>query len=55
MAGTIGTHANSWKKYESGRSQLSLDVLKKSAVALHVSTDFLLFEEHERGPNDDMT
>ncbi len=22
---------------------------------MHVSTDFLLFEEHERGPSDDMT
>ena len=54
MADAIGIHANSWKKYESGQAQPSLDVLKKIAVALHVSTDFLLFEEHERGPQDDM-
>ena len=54
MAEAIGIHANSWKKYESGQAQPSLDVLKKIAVALHVSTDFLLFEEHERGPNDDL-
>ena len=54
MADAIGIHANSWKKYESGHAQPSLDVLKKIAVALHVSTDFLLFEEHERGPQDDM-
>ncbi|RZU38481.1 transcriptional regulator with XRE-family HTH domain [Fluviicoccus keumensis] len=54
MADAIGIHANSWKKYETGQAQPSLDVLKKIAVALHVSTDFLLFNEHERGPDDDL-
>lgn len=54
MADAIGIHANSWKKYETGQAQPSLDVLKKIAVALHVSTDFLLFEEHERGPDDNL-
>lgn len=54
MADAIGIHANSWKKYETGQAQPSLDVLKKIAVALHVSTDFLLFEEHERGPRDEL-
>lgn len=36
------------KKYESKQAQPSLDVLKKMAIALHVTTDSLLFEEHER-------
>jgi len=54
MADAIGVHANSWKKYETGQTQPSLEALKKIAVALHVSTDFLLFEEHERGPNNDL-
>jgi transcriptional regulator with XRE-family HTH domain len=54
MAEAIGIHANSWKKYETGQTQPSLEALKKIAVALHVSTDFLLFEEHERGPHDDL-
>ncbi|MDT8838229.1 helix-turn-helix transcriptional regulator [Paraburkholderia fungorum] len=53
MADAIGIHANSWKKYETAQAQPSIDVLKKIAVALHVSTDFLLFDEHERGPGDD--
>lgn len=52
MADTIGIHVNSLKKYESGQAQPSLDVLKKIALALNVSTDFLLFEEHERDPSD---
>ena len=54
MAEAIGIHANSWKKYETGQALPSLDGLKKIALALHVSTDFLLFEEHERGPRDDL-
>jgi len=54
MAEAIGIHVNSVKKYESGQAQPSLDVLKKIALALNVSTDFLLFEEHERGPSDDL-
>jgi transcriptional regulator with XRE-family HTH domain len=55
MAETLGIHVNSLKKYESGQTQPSLDVLKKIATALHISSDFLLFEEHERGPNDDLS
>ncbi len=54
MADSIGIHVNSVKKYESGQAQPSLDVLKKIALALNVSTDFLLFEEHERGPSDEL-
>ncbi len=54
MADSIGIHVNSLKKYETGQAQPSLDVLKKIALALNVSTDFLLFEEHERGPSDEL-
>ena len=54
MADVIGIHVNSLKKYESEQAQPSLDALKKIALALHVSTDFLLFDEHEREPNDDL-
>lgn len=55
MADAIGIHVNSLKKYEAGQAQPSLGVLKKIAKAMHVSTDFLLFEEHERGPSNDIT
>ena len=54
MADVVGIHVNSLKKYESEQAQPSLDVLKKIALALHVSTDFLLFDEHEREPNDEL-
>lgn len=51
MAEAIGIHVNSLKKYESGQAQPSLDALRKIATTLHTSTDFLLFDEHERGPS----
>lgn len=54
MADNIGIHVNSLKKYEAGQAQPSLDVLKKIALAMHISTDSLLFEEHERGPDDEL-
>ena len=54
MADVLGVHVNSLKKYEAGQAQPSLEAIKKIAVGLHVSTDFLLFEEHERGPDDDL-
>jgi transcriptional regulator with XRE-family HTH domain len=49
MADIIGVHVNSWKKYENSQALPSLDALKKIATTLHVSTDYLLFDEHERG------
>jgi transcriptional regulator with XRE-family HTH domain len=54
MADTVGIHVNSIKKYETSQVQPSLDVLKKIAKALHISTDSLLFEAHERGPSDEL-
>jgi transcriptional regulator with XRE-family HTH domain len=54
VADAIGIHVNSWKKYESGQAQPSAEVLKRMAVALHVSADFLLFDEHEREPDNDL-
>lgn len=54
MADVLGVHVNSLKKYEAGQAQPSLEAIKKIAVGLHVSTDFLLFEEHERDPGDDL-
>jgi len=50
MADLLGIHVNSLKKYETKQTRPSIDVLKKMATALHVTTDSLLFEEHEREP-----
>ena len=54
MAEAAGIHLTQIKRYESGASQPSLEALKKIAVALSVTTDSLLFEETERGPDEDL-
>lgn len=41
------------KRYETGLTQPSLDALRKLALALNVSADALLFEEGERGPDEE--
>lgn len=42
------------KRYELGTSQPTLDVIKRLAQALRVSSDYLLFGKDERGPDDDL-
>ena len=49
-----GVHMMQVHRYESGASQPSLDVLRKLTVALRVSADELLFEDAERGPDDEL-
>ena len=53
MADTIGIHVSQIKRYESGDTQPSLEVLRKIAVALNISADTLLFDEEERDPDDE--
>lgn len=54
LADRVGVHVIQIHRYESGASQPSLEVIKKLAVALSVTTDALLFEEDERGPSQDL-
>lgn len=53
LADISGVHMMQIHRYEAGNSQPSLEVLKKLVVALRVSADQLLFEEDERGPDDE--
>ena len=50
----IGVHVAQIRRYENGTSQPTLDVIRKIAIALHVSADKLIFDENERGPDDDL-
>lgn len=54
MANVIDIHLSQVKRYESGDTQPSLDVLCKIARSLNISADRLLFDENERGPTDDL-
>lgn len=52
LAGLVGIHVSQVRRYEGGSSQPTLDVLRKVAVALAVSTDLLVFDQDERTPDE---
>lgn len=47
-------HVVQIRRYETNASQPSIEAIKKLATALAVSTDTLLFDEGERGPDDEL-
>ncbi len=54
LADLAAVHLTQIQRYEAGTAQPTLEVMKKLAVALTASTDWLLFEDDERGPDDEM-
>jgi transcriptional regulator with XRE-family HTH domain len=54
MADAIGVHVNQIRRYEAGATQPSLEAIKRIAVAMSVTIDSLVFEEEERGPDDQL-
>lgn len=54
LADAAAIHVQQIKRYEAGTSQPSADALKKIARTFTVSTDSLLFEDGERGPEDSL-
>jgi transcriptional regulator with XRE-family HTH domain len=54
LADKLDIHVSQLKRYEAGTSQPTLDVLRRIALSLHVSADMLLFDEGDRGPDDDL-
>jgi transcriptional regulator with XRE-family HTH domain len=54
LADRVGIHVVQLRRYESGSSQPTLDVIRRLALALSVSADVLLFGKKERGPDEDL-
>jgi transcriptional regulator with XRE-family HTH domain len=54
LAEHVGIHVSQIRRYEAGDSTPTLDALRKLAIALSVSADTLVFDENERGPDDDL-
>lgn len=54
LADAADIHVQQIKRYEAGTSQPSADAVKKIARTFSVTTDWLLFEQDERGPDDDL-
>lgn len=54
LADRAGVHVVQIRRYEGGVSQPAADILKRLAIALSVSADTLLFDEAERGPDEEL-
>lgn len=54
LADQVGVKVLQIRRYENGSSQPTLEVIKNLAIALGVSTDTLIFDDAERGPDDDL-
>ncbi len=54
LADKIGMHVIQIRRYEAGKSQPTLDVIRNLAIALGVTADTLIFENHERSPDEDL-
>ena len=54
LAEKVGCHVTMIRRYEVNETQPTLEVIRKLSVALGVSADALVFDEHERGPDDDL-
>ena len=54
LACAIKISLSQLKRYESGKSEPTLDIIRRLAVALSVTTDHLVFGDHERGPDADL-
>lgn len=54
LADHASVHVTQIRRYEAGTAAPTLDVLRNLAIALHVSTDSLVFAETERAPADDL-
>jgi len=50
LAERVGVAVLQIRRYEAGSSQPTLDVIRRLAVALAVSSDMLIFDKDERAP-----
>lgn len=54
LADAAELHVNQIRRYEAGTAQPTLDALIRLVKALHVSLDDLVFDDDDRGPDDDL-
>jgi transcriptional regulator with XRE-family HTH domain len=54
LADKVGVNLSQIHRYESGGSLPTFEVLRSLAIALGASADELLFDETERGPDDEL-
>jgi len=52
LSDDVGVHVVQIRRYEGGKTQPTLDIIRKLAIALSVSADELIFDKEERGPSE---
>lgn len=54
LAEAVQLHVAQIRRYEAGTSQPTLDAIRRLATTLNVTTDLLIFDTDERGPDDNL-
>ena len=54
LADRVNVHLSQIRRYEAGETQPTLEVIRQLAIALSVSADMLIFDEGERGPDEEL-
>lgn len=54
LADKVAIHVSQIRRYESGSTQPTLEVIRNLAIALAVSADLLIFDKDERRPREDL-
>jgi transcriptional regulator with XRE-family HTH domain len=54
LADRVGVHVIQIRRYERSASQPTLEVIRQIALALSVSADALIFDQEERGPDEEL-
>ena len=54
LADKVGVHLSQIRRYEQGETQPTLNVIRKLAIVLSVSSDALIFDDAERDPDDEL-
>lgn len=54
LADRVNIHVSQIRRYENGKTQPTLDVIRNLAIALSVSADMLVFDNNEREPREEL-
>lgn len=54
LADNVAIHVSQIRRYETGATQPTLEVIRKLAIALSVSADLLVFDKEEREPREEL-
>jgi transcriptional regulator with XRE-family HTH domain len=54
LADSVDIHVSQIRRYESGQTQPTLEVIRKLAISLGTSADLLVFNDAERNPREEL-